>query len=175
MPYPSCICNLHHSSSKPWILNPQREARDWSHNFKGTSRVCYCWATVGPPALPFWLPVFNPFSFSLCICIHGMSLNNVFINRLMLLLWQCKRPLSSHLFLTTHHQDNDAWLIARAEERTKYIMTSCGKWLNYWFNYEIIMGLNTFVIGFLFSVGIKIPLSRVREEKKNDLRNKKQR
>ena len=36
---PSCICDLHHSSSQCRILNPLREARDRTCIFMDTSRV----------------------------------------------------------------------------------------------------------------------------------------
>ena len=36
----SCICDLHHSSRQPRILNPLRKARDWTHVLMDTSRVC---------------------------------------------------------------------------------------------------------------------------------------
>ena len=36
----SHVCDLHHSSRQRWILNPLREARDWTRNLKDTSWVC---------------------------------------------------------------------------------------------------------------------------------------
>ena len=50
---PSHVCNLHHSSQQHQILSPLSEARDWTHVLMDTSRVCYCWATVGTPPPPF--------------------------------------------------------------------------------------------------------------------------
>ena len=36
---PSCVCNLHHSSLKHWILNPLNEARDQTLMLMDPSRV----------------------------------------------------------------------------------------------------------------------------------------
>ena len=35
----SCICDLHHSSRKHWILNPLSEARDRTHVLMDASQV----------------------------------------------------------------------------------------------------------------------------------------
>ena len=51
---PSCVCNLHHSSQKHQILNPQSESRDWTYILMNTSWVCYCWATTGTPSSLFF-------------------------------------------------------------------------------------------------------------------------
>ena len=45
---------LHHSSQKCWILNPLSEARDRTWVLMDTSRVHYCWATIGTPHKEFW-------------------------------------------------------------------------------------------------------------------------
>ena len=45
----SHICHQHHSSQQHWILNPLREARNWTGVLLDTSRVCYHWATMGTP------------------------------------------------------------------------------------------------------------------------------
>ena len=42
----SHICNLHHSLGQHWILNPLREARDWTQVFVDTSQVRNFWATM---------------------------------------------------------------------------------------------------------------------------------
>ena len=34
-----------------WILNPLREAGDWTHVFMDTSQACYLYATMGTPFL----------------------------------------------------------------------------------------------------------------------------
>ena len=39
MPDPGCICDLHCSLWQHWILNPQREARDWTCILTDTSQV----------------------------------------------------------------------------------------------------------------------------------------
>ena len=39
---PSCVCDLHHSSHKHWILNPLSKARDRTCILMDTIRVCYC-------------------------------------------------------------------------------------------------------------------------------------
>ena len=47
---PSCICDLHHSSQQRWTLNPQREARDQTHDLMVPSRIRFhCTATGAPP------------------------------------------------------------------------------------------------------------------------------
>ena len=47
------ICNLHHSSQQPWILNLLSKARDWTHVLMDTAWVHYLWATMGTPSLLF--------------------------------------------------------------------------------------------------------------------------
>ena len=49
MPDPSCVCNLHHSLRQWQILNPLSEAKDQTHILMDTSRVPFCWATMGTP------------------------------------------------------------------------------------------------------------------------------
>ena len=44
---PSHVCDIHHSSRQPWILNPLREARDWTHLLLDAGRVSYLWAMTG--------------------------------------------------------------------------------------------------------------------------------
>ena len=51
----SHVCNLHHSSWQPQILNPLSEARDQTRNFMDISWVHYYGATVGTPCTPFLL------------------------------------------------------------------------------------------------------------------------
>ena len=46
---PSRVCNLHHSSQQPQILNPLSEARDWTWNLMVPSRICFHWTTVRTP------------------------------------------------------------------------------------------------------------------------------
>ena len=43
----SCVCNLQHSSRQPWILNPLREARDWTRNLMIPSQIRFCCAAMG--------------------------------------------------------------------------------------------------------------------------------
>ena len=45
----SCICNLHHSSWQPQILNLLSEARDGTCNLKVPSQIHFCCATMGTP------------------------------------------------------------------------------------------------------------------------------
>ena len=47
------ICNLHHSSQQCWILNPLREARDQTHNFLVSSRICFHCTMTGTPEIRF--------------------------------------------------------------------------------------------------------------------------
>ena len=37
---PSHVCDLHHSSQQPWILNPLSKARDQTHILMDPSQVC---------------------------------------------------------------------------------------------------------------------------------------
>ena len=46
---PSCVCDLHHSSRQHWILNPLREARDWTRNLMVPSRIHFYFVTMGTP------------------------------------------------------------------------------------------------------------------------------
>ena len=41
MPYPSYVCNLHHSSQQHQILNPPSEARDQTCVLMDTSQIGY--------------------------------------------------------------------------------------------------------------------------------------
>ena len=52
---PSSICDLHHSSQQPQILNPLSKARDPTLILMDISQVCYCWATEGTPILSFFI------------------------------------------------------------------------------------------------------------------------
>ena len=42
VPDPSCICDLHQSSQKRWILNPLSEARDRTCVLMDTSQTHFC-------------------------------------------------------------------------------------------------------------------------------------
>ena len=53
----SCICNLHHSSQQCRIPDPLSEARDWTHIFMDTNRICFCCTTRGTPG--FWFFFFG--------------------------------------------------------------------------------------------------------------------
>jgi len=69
----SCICNLHHSLQQCQILNPLREARDWTHvlmdtssfpmSHKGNSFFSFCWL----PSIYPW----NDFLLLLSLCGFG--------------------------------------------------------------------------------------------------------
>ena len=50
----SCICDLHHSSWQHRILNPLREARDWTHDLLVPSQICFCCITMGTPISPIF-------------------------------------------------------------------------------------------------------------------------
>ena len=45
----SCICDLHQSSQKCWILNPLTKAGDWTCVLMDTSLIHFHWATMGTP------------------------------------------------------------------------------------------------------------------------------
>ena len=47
----NCIHDLHHRSQQCWILNPQSEARDQTHDPMDTSWVRYFWATKRTPRI----------------------------------------------------------------------------------------------------------------------------
>ena len=53
-PDPSRICDLYHSSWQCHILNPLREARDWTCILVDSGWVCNCWATMGTPLKRFF-------------------------------------------------------------------------------------------------------------------------
>ena len=65
---------LHHSSQKCWILNPLSEARDRTWVLMDTSRVHYCWATIGTPHKAFLICV--------KVCCHS------FIQRSRIWTWE---------------------------------------------------------------------------------------
>ena len=45
----SGVCDLHQSSRQHQIINPLSKAKDWTQILMVTSRVPYCWATMGTP------------------------------------------------------------------------------------------------------------------------------
>ena len=55
MPDLSHVCDLHHSSWQHQILNPLSEARDKTCILMDTGQVCYPWAQMGTPNLPWIL------------------------------------------------------------------------------------------------------------------------
>ena len=55
MPDPSHICDLHHSSWRPWMLNPLEVARDWTRILMDVSQICSHWAMMGTPFFFFFL------------------------------------------------------------------------------------------------------------------------
>ena len=84
MPDLSHICDLYHSSWQHWILNPLRKARDWTHNFMVSSRICFCCATMGTPTVDIFMQLaFHFLLFSLLFftfllvelaLVHSLSL-----------------------------------------------------------------------------------------------------
>ena len=56
-PDPSCICNLHHGSQQRWILNLLSKASDGTCNLMVPSRICFCYAKMGTPAVVIVNPV----------------------------------------------------------------------------------------------------------------------
>ena len=54
MPYPSCICNLHHSSRQRQMLNPLSKAGDRTRNLWLLVRFINHWATMRTPRKNFW-------------------------------------------------------------------------------------------------------------------------
>ena len=46
MPEPSCVCDLHYSLWRCWVLNPLNKARDQTRILMNTSWV-HCCATMG--------------------------------------------------------------------------------------------------------------------------------
>ena len=47
------LSNLYHSSKQLRIPSPLSEARDWTHIFMVTSKICFPCTTTGTPALKF--------------------------------------------------------------------------------------------------------------------------
>ena len=62
MPYPSYICDLHHSSGQCRILNPLIEAWDQNCVLMNTSQINFCWAMMGTPQVAFYTE---------CIVLHN--------------------------------------------------------------------------------------------------------
>ena len=52
-PDPNHVCDLPHSSYQHQILNPMREARDWTHNLMVPSQIRFHCAVTGTPFLHF--------------------------------------------------------------------------------------------------------------------------
>ena len=50
---PSHICDLHHSSWQGQIVNPLRDARDWTRNLMFPSWIRFHCATMGTPILSY--------------------------------------------------------------------------------------------------------------------------
>ena len=53
MPYPSRVCDLHHSSQQRQIFNPLSKARDRTRMLTDTSQICFRCATMGTPLSSF--------------------------------------------------------------------------------------------------------------------------
>ena len=49
---PRVVCDLHHSSLPRRIPYPLSEARDQTSILMDTSRICFCWVTMGTPHIP---------------------------------------------------------------------------------------------------------------------------
>ena len=64
-PYPSCICNLHHSSQQCQIPEPLSEARDQTCILMDTSGIHFCCTTMGTPYSYSY-----KYSFSLLVQFH---------------------------------------------------------------------------------------------------------
>ena len=48
-PDPSCVCDLHHSSQRRWILDPTEQGQGWNHNLMAPSKIRFRCATTGTP------------------------------------------------------------------------------------------------------------------------------
>ena len=46
---PSPVCDLHHSSRQPQILNPLSEAKDGTRSCMVASWICFCCTMMGTP------------------------------------------------------------------------------------------------------------------------------
>jgi len=57
MQYPSCVCDLHHSSQQRQILKSLSEARDQTHNLMIPSWICFHCATMRTPLFLFLIKV----------------------------------------------------------------------------------------------------------------------
>ena len=77
-PDPSCICNLHHRSQQCQILNPLREARDWTRNLRVPSWIRFCCTMTG-----------SPWFFILIVYVSYTSIKNEVIN----IRWEVKSVL----------------------------------------------------------------------------------
>ena len=78
--YLSHVCNLHHSSWQPRILNPLSKTRDQTRVLMDPSQIPYCWATMGTPKKKIFFK-------SNLICIEPLATR-----------WetQCPEPFYSH-------------------------------------------------------------------------------
>ena len=69
-PDPSCVCDLHHSSSQRRILNPLSEARDQTRNLMVPSWIHFHCTTMGIPGLNLWSTSLTGLCFGIVIDHH---------------------------------------------------------------------------------------------------------
>ena len=87
---PSCICDLHHSLQKRWILNSLSEPRYWTRSIHmNTSGVRYCRATIGT--------LQKPFKLISIFCVHSCFVIHFFFSSLLATRW--------HIELLGHGSD----------------------------------------------------------------------
>ena len=82
-PDPSHVFNLCHSSQHHWLLNPQSEAKDQTHNLIVPSWVRFCCAIMGTP-IPQGLIDMHIFFKIIClfVCFSGPHSRHMEVPRL---------------------------------------------------------------------------------------------
>ena len=90
------------------ILNPLIEARNRTCILMATSRVCYCWATIGTPPILFWT-----LNMSIYLSVH---LYIIIIYHLPTLQFKFKKKMSVNVDqLSISCKLPDVWISSRIE------------------------------------------------------------
>ena len=115
----SPICDLHHSSWQCWILNPLREARDWTCILKDASWVCYHWATTGTPCSGIFVKRTDLLWNHLCPTVHPWVLYGRWTKREILInqvLWHLAWMKEQRRGGKSRGEENSSKLTKRCNE-----------------------------------------------------------